>query len=202
MSAISCSPARRAQRGVVLFIALIVLVAMSLAGIAMIRSVDTTLGIAGNMAFRQSTLQSSDQGVKVAYDWLLANSGGNTLQSDQSVSGYYSSRPGAEPNWYDIANWNGAVVRPADAAGNTARYIIHRMCNCSAAPYNGVCQDGINQNSCGTFTPATGGAAGGSMQVGSAQFLGATQVYYRITSRVDGPRNTVSIIQVTVLVQA
>jgi Tfp pilus assembly protein PilX len=193
---------RRAQRGVVLFIALIVLVAMTLAGIAMVRSVDTTLGIAGNMAFRQSTLQTSDQGVLTAYNWLLANSTGATLQGDVPASGYYSSRPGAEPNWYDIANWNGAVVGAVDAAGNTTRYMIHRMCNCAATPYNGTCPDGINQNSCGTFTPTSGGGAGGSMQVGSLQFLGSTQVYYRITSRVDGPRNTVSIIQVTVLVQA
>ncbi len=40
------------QGGAILFIALIVLVAMTLAGIAMWRSVDTALGIAGNMAFR------------------------------------------------------------------------------------------------------------------------------------------------------
>ena len=193
---------RRAQRGVVLFIAMIVLVAMSLAGVAMIRSVDTTLGIAGNMAFRQSTLQSGDQGVNAAYTWLLANSGGTTLQNDNAVSGYYSSRPGSEPNWYDPNVWTGAVSLTPDAAGNTPRYIIHRMCNCSATPYNGTCQDGINQNSCATFTPSTGGAAGGSMQVGASQFVGATQVYYRITSRVDGPRNTTSVIQVTILVQA
>ena len=54
------SPAR--QQGVVLFIALIVLVAMSLAGVAMVRSVDTSLGIAGNLAFKQSTIQGSDLG--------------------------------------------------------------------------------------------------------------------------------------------
>ena len=41
------------QSGVVLFIALIVLVAMSLAGVALVRSVDTNLLIAGNLAFKQ-----------------------------------------------------------------------------------------------------------------------------------------------------
>ena len=44
----------RAQQGVILFIALIVLVAMSLAGIALMRSVDTNVLIAGNLAFRQA----------------------------------------------------------------------------------------------------------------------------------------------------
>ena len=40
---------RRTQSGVVLFIALIVLVAMTLAGIAIMRSVDTGNQIAGNV---------------------------------------------------------------------------------------------------------------------------------------------------------
>ena len=44
-------PSRRKQSGVVLFISLIILVAMSLAGIALIRSVDTSNLIAGNLAF-------------------------------------------------------------------------------------------------------------------------------------------------------
>jgi Tfp pilus assembly protein PilX len=43
-------------RGAVLFIALIVLVAMTLAGIAIMRSVDTATLIAGNLAFKQGTV--------------------------------------------------------------------------------------------------------------------------------------------------
>ena len=47
--------APRAQRGVVLFIALIAMVVMSLAGVALIRSVDTTGSVAGNLAFREAS---------------------------------------------------------------------------------------------------------------------------------------------------
>jgi Tfp pilus assembly protein PilX len=54
---------RRAQQGVVLFIALIVLVAMSLAGIALMRSVDTNVLIAGNLAFRQGATMAGDWGI-------------------------------------------------------------------------------------------------------------------------------------------
>jgi len=53
-------------RGAVLFIALIVLVAMSLAGIAIMRSVDTATLIAGNLAFKQGTMHSSDNGIEQA----------------------------------------------------------------------------------------------------------------------------------------
>ena len=44
----------RRQRGVVLFIALIAMVVLSLAGVALIRSVDTTGSVAGNIAFREA----------------------------------------------------------------------------------------------------------------------------------------------------
>ena len=54
------------QRGVSLVIALIALVAMTLAGLALMRSVDTTNLISGNLAFRQSALNATDVGVETA----------------------------------------------------------------------------------------------------------------------------------------
>jgi hypothetical protein len=38
------------------------------------------------------------------------------------------------------------------------------------------------------------------MAVGSPVFLGTPQYYYRVTTRVDGPRDTVSVIQSSLLV--
>lgn len=194
----------RRQRGVVLFIALIVLVAMALAGVAMRRSVDTTLGIAGNMAFKQATLLSSDQAVNAAYTYI-ANAppcpGGGALTCDDVANGYSSSlvEP-ANPNfWFDSANWGTAVdVFPnnTDAAGNRVRYIIHRLCS-QPGPYNNPAPQ-----QCAQYTPVGGGAAGSTMAVGSYQFVGTPQVYIRITTRVDGPRNTVSITQTAILVNA
>jgi hypothetical protein len=51
---------RRAQRGVVLFVALIVMVALSLAAVALVRSIDTTNAVIGNLGFgcRRSCPQS------------------------------------------------------------------------------------------------------------------------------------------------
>ena len=199
----------RRQGGAILFIALIVLVAMTLAGIAMIRSVDTALGIAGNMAFKQSALMGTDRGAQAGYAWLVANSAGTTLQNTNPAVGYFSSRTATEPDWFDNTNWVNAVslanefgqVGNPDAAGNVVRYMIHRMCNCADVPYNANCSGTTTANVCGLYYPSTGGSAGGSMSVGSPQFEGIPQLYYRITSRVDGPRNTVSVIQVTVLIQ-
>jgi Tfp pilus assembly protein PilX len=188
------------QQGVVLFIALIVLVAMSLAGVAMVRSVDTSLGIAGNMAFKQSTIQGSDLGMKEAYAWLAANNTGTILQNTNAGAGYASNQPPTD-DWFDNSKWGAGTKAAnggaADAAGNTVRYIIHRMCTQPDTAYNG--KNGAVDNICALNVPTSGGSSGGSMSVGSVQFQGIPQIYYRITVRVDGPRNTVSIVQTSVL---
>jgi Tfp pilus assembly protein PilX len=182
----------RRQHGVVLFIALIVLVAMALAGIAMMRSVDTALGVAGNLAFRQASVQATERGVSAAYAYLSGTSG-STLNSDDPANGYQAELA-SDSNWFDPANWGSAVdVYPGstDAAGNRVRYIIQRMCTL-AGPYG--------DTQCALYTPTGGSTSGSTMQVGATQFQSSPSVYYRITTRVDGPRNTVSITQTTVLI--
>jgi Tfp pilus assembly protein PilX len=204
LSARSIPQSRRRQGGIVLFIALIVLVAMSLAGIAMMRSVDTSLGIAGNMAFKQATIQGGDKGVAAAFTWLAANSAGTTLLTTDVINGYYSAAPSESAGyWFDDTNWTQAVSVNGgvpDAAGNTIRYVIHRMCTLPNLSYNGV--SGGTTNECSLYYPnSTGATAGQDMSVGAPQFEGIPQLYYRITVRVDGPRNTISIIQVSALFQ-
>ena len=65
-------PPSRSQRGVVLLIALIMLVAMTLAAIGMMRSVDTGTVIAGNMAFKQATLSATDVGTNSGFSALMS----------------------------------------------------------------------------------------------------------------------------------
>ena len=187
-------------RGAVLFIALIVLVAMTLAGIAIMRSVDTATLIAGNLAFKQGTMQSSDNGIEQAYQWLLANR--TALWTNNAAQGYNSGY--ATPVWTNAATWASAVTVGTDAAGNTIAYQIHRMCNCADTPYNGVCAAG-QSNQCALDNPTGTGAPpppaqGDSYTVGAPGFLQDPRVYYRITVRTQGPRNTVSYIQSMVAV--
>jgi type IV pilus assembly protein PilX len=188
-------PARRAQGGIVLFISLIVLVAMTLAGVSLMRAVDTGLVVAGNMAFKQSAIMVADRGTQEAVQWLQTNSAGTTLQNTNVSQGYFSSAPtGGEPNWFDAASWAQSVAvngGAPDASGNVVRYVIHRMCLHPDAPYD---------TDCALYFPMSAAASGGSMQVGSPQFIGTPQLYYRVTTRIEGPRDTVSVIQTSVLV--
>jgi type IV pilus assembly protein PilX len=65
-------PSIHRQGGVILFFTLIALVVMSLAAVALIRSVDTSTMIGGNLAFKQAGTSSADEGVEAAIAWLTA----------------------------------------------------------------------------------------------------------------------------------
>lgn len=199
---LAAAASRAAQRGTVLLIALILLVALSLGGIALIRSVSTSNMIAGNLAFQQAATHSADAGVESAIAFLEANSAGTltTLHSNILSGGgtrYVAQRqdPAAGQSW--DAFWNttlassGAVNSLAqDAAGNTVSYVIHRLCNATGAPVYPGCSS----------SPTDATSVGNSQGAGVVHLTGQRQVYYRITARVTGPRNTLSYVQVVVAI--
>jgi len=187
-------PAVSRHRGAVLFIALIVLVAMSLAGIALIRRVDTANLIAGNLAFKQNATHGGDWGAEEARTWLSAQLATN-LYAD--VPGRYSAAmqtgldfTGTDPSRPDF-DWSANAFGPlTDPAGNEVRYVIHRMCDLAGNPSSVNC---VRTSLGGTVGGTQGGAT-----YGSAALPSTSQIYYRITARVTGPRNTVSYVQVMV----
>ena len=194
------SPFRHKQQGVVLFIALIILLAMTMAGIAMVRSIDTGNLVAGNLAFKQSSLMAADRGIQAGFTWLNSNIA--SLSNTNTGRGYFSSITSVEPNWYADTAWTNAVtVGTTDAAGNTVQYVIHRLCTQPNTAYNG--QNSGVDNQCATSqsnAPTSNASAGSSMQVGASVYQLNPMVYYRITARVIGPRNTVSVAQATVMI--
>ena len=187
------------QRGVVLMVALIVLIAMTLAALALWRAVDSGNVIAGNLAFKQSATMSADRGLQAALVWLDNNR--NALNDNNLSQGYVANTLNTEPDWYSNAIWSNAVDVGTDAAGNRVQYLIHRLCRTTGA-YNGEDGAGVT-NSCSTSlskAPATNATLGSSLQIGAAVYQSNPSVYYRITARVLGPRNTISIVQATVMV--
>jgi len=193
---------RRAQRGAVLFISLIVLVAMSLAGLAMMRGVDTGAQIANNLAFKQGATMAGDSGVEAARTWLLNNPGA-TLYNDQpgvaNGVGYFGTWQqglGFTNGDADTTNnfdWtNRAVALAADVAGNQASYVIHRMCDATGNPASINCIRVTNA------TGSTSSSSKGAAAFGSYAISSPSQAFFRITVRVIGPRNTVSYVQAVV----
>ena len=190
---------RARQGGVVLMMALIVLVAMTLAGIALVRSVNTSNIIAGNLAFQQAATHAGDTGTEAAVGWLEAN---NTaaLWGDLLGQGYTASRsdPGLGQSWDNFWSTSlvptGQVVTLApDAAGNTVAYTIQRLCNIPGDPTSA----GPPPTGC-EVTQSAGAGASSSRAAGNIALLFSSQIYYRITARIAGPRNTISYVQTIV----
>lgn len=201
--AMGIASARAGQQGVTLLIALIVLVAMTLTGIALVRSSDTTNIIAGNMSFQQAAMHSGDSGVEAAVSWLEGQNNLSTvnLYADKNIlgscQGYTSSysstaEPPAVGTWDTW--WNGLsscqkVSNPVDSAGNTASFTIHRMCSVAGAP---------NSTTPNQYCFATPAVPVPCYVAGCILPYYTGQVYYRIISRIDGPRGTKSYVQAIV----
>jgi Tfp pilus assembly protein PilX len=178
------------QRGVVLFVALIVLVAMTLTGIAIMRSVDTGNLVAGNAAFKQSTKHTADYGIDDAYQWLRNNRTTGKLNGDDPTEAYYAVASDPD-DWSADAVWADAKVVADDGSGNRVSYIIHRLCDAGGDWQGATC----------ARLKLEGTTAGNSMGFFGAQFSGRTVVYFRVTVRVDGARNTMSIVQSNLAIQ-
>lgn len=203
------------QRGVVLFFTLIALLAISLAAVALIRSVNTSTLIAGNLAFKQSATSSGDAGIEMAIAWLAtiegANSGLNVLTNAThpfnvtdlaTRPGYYSN---ADPalDLFANATWDNdindsndtslnSVVVGTDGSGNKTRYIIQRMCRNANQPiqaasclFSGALHDNNGQQ---ILLPQEVCLGAGCPAAGQAPQI-------RITARTTGPKNTVSYVQ-------
>ena len=199
--------ALRAQKGVVLFIALIILVAMSLAGIALLRGVDTGTLIAGNLAFRQNTMFVGDIGVEAARVWLQANAG--TLNNDQTGNAYYATWGATTDllgNDTDTAttpfDW-GTQSKEVTAApftppsGYRVYYVIHRLCETTGDPSTDPAVAAKCMKSSGTGGSTSTGSKGAA-GYGAYALSSPVASVYRITVEVRGPRNARSYIQATV----
>jgi type IV pilus assembly protein PilX len=199
------------QRGVVLFIALIVMVAMSLAAIALMRSVDTTTQVIGNLAFRQASILPANYALEDAAAGLFADASITGTQRISDLTVYDATQnysptypyPGGNDDKFGVPKAlqtqpgaSALTRKQLDGAGNTVTYVIERMCNpaLKPAPPNDGSDGRPSRAWCDMSPPKQ--PPGTTINDPSAG-LDLKQVYYRVTVRVDGPpgTNTVSFAQ-------
>lgn len=212
------------QRGVVLFFALIALVVMSLAAVALIRSVDTSTMIAGNLAFKQTATSSGDGGIETAIDWLSATQSAmqaaslnvykdaaHAFNNTNAAAGYYSN---ADPalSLTTAAVWNAIdptitftdsagnskTIGFTDNSGNTILFVVQRMCRIDYGPNNPLNEP--RTTNC-LFSSAALNNSGQEVKLpqdictgNGCPAVGQTP-QIRLTARVTGPANTISYIQ-------
>ena len=199
---------RSGQRGVALFFALIALVAIMLAAVVLVRSVDTSTMISGNLAFQQAATASGDGGTEAAITWLTAtetaNGAKNVLNDpshafniDNAAAGYYASLDPAKSLTASSGTrflWDNtdSVLVGTDASGNSVRYVIQRMCRTSGVAakdaecmFSSAALDNNKQN-----IPLPQEICNGP----GCPVAGQTPTL-RVTSKITGPKNTLSYVQ-------
>lgn len=207
------------QQGVVLLIALIMLVSMTLAGIVMFRQIGTGVIIARNLTFRQGALTAADRGIEEARAWLTVQAA-TTLEQPNALRGYYPAWCNVSVNGSNVPdangdgkvdncngdpdiiptppppstfaprsyNWaNSTLVTADDGTGNEVRYVIHRLCRIPGG-LNNIGQQCVVANSSGSAKCHEAGECGPS---------DTPRPFFRITSRISGPMNTLVYTQAT-----
>ncbi|MFO1405984.1 MAG: type II secretion system protein [Steroidobacteraceae bacterium] len=208
------------QRGISLIVVLVALLIIGFAAVALLRSSDTSTLTVGNLAFKRTALAAGDAGTEAAITWLADNATSATLFDDSDADGYYATSADAcdltgtrtPADATDDVNWTGtdpggncnmdALTLDAGGAipdGYTVSYVVNRMCNAAGDPGEVFAADHLTPMVCSSI--GAGISEGSTRSAGSygvAPLAGETQNYYRITTRIDGPRNTVRYIQVLV----
>lgn len=201
---------RHDERGIALAVVLVALLLMSIAAVGLVRMVDTSNLIIGNLAFKQAATSASDRGAERAIKYLQPKLGGNTLFSDKEDDGYYASSlaeldisGNSSSTARILVDWNNdncayatastyASCKEASLAegdnGYVSQYIIARMCKTTGDP-------NASANNCAKPVSTTGDASPkrGELKYGDdKRFEGSSGPYFRIVVRTTGPRNTVS----------
>lgn len=199
----------RRERGVVLLFCLIVLVILLAGGVAIIRSMNTSLASAGNLAFKRDLLNQGEAAVAQVMQSFMT--GGVLATSAATASSLPSANysaielrtnPSGVPlvllkkeNFVagaDIADGSflptGADIPGRVVSGTTSdvsiRYVIDRLCNTTGTFST------LGATRCVTTSTQV---KGGSSQ--STPLALPAPAIYRLTIRVDGPRDTQVFLQ-------
>ena len=184
----------RPQRGVVMVVTLIALVLLLLAAAAMLRAVDTSSVLAGNLGFRRDLGNQAERGFSIARASLVSGAlKSETMRiADQAAYNYSSVRLATNSNGVPLllasdTAFTSAGMTAADKSDNgvTVRYVIDRQCLASGAFSAAGCE----------VTAATRQDPGGSDP--GRKPGGETRPVYRISVRVKGPHSTESFFQST-----
>ncbi len=177
-----------------MFVVLIVMLALSLAGVALVRSVDTATAVVGNLAFSQASILPANMAVEEATAALFEKNLIPDINTDLPAQNYFATRQDSEdargvPAALLTEDKADELVRQLDGGnGNTVRYVLERLC-AKGIPATPSRADLVQY--CDMMPPKPSGTT--SMETEKIELPRIP--LYRLTVRVDGPRNTVSLLQ-------
>jgi type IV pilus assembly protein PilX len=175
-------------RGFVVLVALVALLVMALSAIALVRSVEVTIAVAGNLGFMQSAQAAADDAVEHVIAVLFEQHGIADTTRDDTTHGYFASHVATE-NARGVPRTLQAIANyPADAPvldrgnGNVVRWVTERMCIAAGAATSENC----------SLAPLVEQPPGSP---GEPRVEPPLVPVFRVTVRVDGPGNAVQFVQ-------
>jgi type IV pilus assembly protein PilX len=197
------------ERGVVLLFALIALVVLLIAAVALMRSYNTSLSLAGNVAFKRDLQNQGERAMDVVLTAfrtgaLSTNAArANNLQANNySATMLTTNVQGIPTALQSDTAFNAVGLSTNDISPDATtkiRYVIDRMCSTTGdetALDTSVCVQADNGVPSGTSATNLQGADRGPLSSGVKSAV-PQAVVYRLTIRVSGPRDTRSFFQST-----
>ena len=183
------------ERGVVLIFTLIILLILTIGALALVRSMNTSLFSAGNLAFRRDLVNQGEQAVSTVITQFKSGvfAAAAATQADNPAANYTSTMLATNVQGVPNALLNSGAFTAAGVAANditgatpdvTIRYVIDRLCSQTGPPSGAVCVQSSAAPTGGTAN-STPGLAPPSATV------------YRLSVRISGLRSTQVFLQTT-----
>lgn len=168
----------RQQQGSTLIMVLIVLIILLISSLTLVRSTESSTLIAGNIAFKKAASLAAEVGIGEAVTTL----GNMTNFEANAVGSYFATAQVLDQNGIpNVVNWGQVPSKQVDKYN--VQYIIERLCS-GTLPV-------VDKNLNCVVEPKQ---TLGSKKLGSPIFK-SNKIFYRVTVRVSGPRNTLSFQQ-------
>lgn len=192
------------SRGSVLAVVLVVLVVMMLGGVSLLRSVDTSALLSGNLAFKRDSVNRTSIGLNKAFETMQK---AEFISNEASDAGCNPGPCNAASTWIQLnysprlleTDSNGvplilknktefdakfATIKPISEDGQEVRFLIERMCTNYGPSDESKCSVSDRYELGGSYRQDKPGSI--------------SLPLYRVTIRSDGVRNTQTYVQATV----
>jgi len=209
------------QSGIVLFFALLALAVMSIASVALIRSVDTNALLSGNLVFRQSANTTSNVALEGITETIAKSVSLTASTANHPTLGYYANcsqfdtqpdEQACDGNRLTMVTWDGnnsalvptqtdgndEIRNGVDRQGNEIRYVVERMCNYTQAELAAGSAVSDASRCMMASSPSNGQKCShnaNNRELFRQCVTSSDSPLYRVTLRITGPKNTVTYMQ-------
>jgi hypothetical protein len=194
---------RRREGGAIMLITLVTLVLLLLATMALVRSMDVSLVMSGNLAFKRDLVNQGERGMFQAIRKFTETGGSlNSMASRIATSkndNYSAVKLADNPQGVPLALMNDTTFNSVGKSSNdispsggmqiTVRYLIDRLCSAEGDFASDKCV--YNKG----FASDGGGSEGGRGYGPGPKISKGVGYLCRISVRATGPRNTQTFMQ-------